>query len=279
MLDIVTVVFQDELPILQVQAESIDLYGQDMGIQTIFVVVNDDDSVADQIDSSWWGSLHNHVRIIPRSYFAHEFVKDGWLSQQVLKILASSLSTNQYSMILDAKTILVKPATIDLLFLDGKLAGGTWPIQKVFLTSARIVGELFNVTVDRNGGTSGVPFIFKNELVRGMIAEVESRTNTLFPKWFQDQGMVTEYILYVGYCKYLYGNLDNMYSYTLPYRVSNLCHSQVDIISDKLNEMAQSNMLTVSVHRRAWAVMTEEQKNSYKKLLVSRGIKTAGDLQ
>ena len=279
MLDIVTVVFQDELPILRVQAESIDLYCQDIGIQTIFVIVNDDDSIVDQIDLQWWGSLNDRVRIIPRSYFNCGFVDNGWVSQQVLKVLASSLSTNQYSMILDAKTIFVKPATVDLLFPNGKQAGGSYPIQEVFLTSARIVGELFNVTVDRNGGTSGVPFIFKNELIRNMITEIENRTKESFPKWFQDQGMVTEYILYVGYCKYLYGTLDDIYSQSYPYQVANLCHSQTGIIPNKLNDMAQSNTLTVSVHRRAWTAMTEEQQDTYRKLLTSRNIKTAGDLK
>jgi len=279
MLDIVTVVFRDELPILRVQAESIDLYCQDIGLQTIFVIVNDDDSIVDQIDPSWWGSLYDRIRIIPRSYFDCNFVDNGWVSQQVLKVLASSLSTNQYSMILDAKTIFVKSTTIELLFPNGKQAGGSYPIQEVFLTSARIVGELFNVTVDRNGGSSGVPFIFKNELICNMIIEIENRTKESFPKWFQDQGMVTEYILYVGYCKYLYGTLDDMYSQSYPYQVVNLCHSQTGIIPNKLNDMALDNTLTVSIHRRAWTVMTEEQKDTYRKLLTSRHIKTAGDLK
>ena len=279
MLDTVTIVFKEELPILKVQAESIDLYCQNIGIQTIFVVVNDDDQLVDQIDPSWWGSLSNCVKIIPRSFFNCEFVENGWVSQQVLKVLASSLSTNQYSMILDAKTIFVKPATIDLLFPNGKQAGGSYPIQEVFLTSARIVGELFNVTVDRNGGSSGVPFIFKNKLICNMIVEIENRTKESFPKWFQDQGMVTEYILYVGYCKYLYGTLDDMYSQSYPYQVVNLCHSQIGIIPSKLADMSQSKTLTVSVHRRAWAVMTQEQQDTYKTLLISRNIKTAGNLK
>ena len=279
MLDIVTIVFRDELPILKVQAESINLYCKDIGIQTIFVVVNDDDSVVDQIDTAWWGSFSDRVRIIPRSFFKYEFVENGWVSQQVLKVLASALSTNQYSIVLDAKTIFVKTATIDLLFPGGKLAGGTCPIQEVFKTSARIVEEIFNVVIDYNGGNSGVPFIFKNEIIRSMIAEIETRTGETFPKWFQDQGMVTEFILYVGYCKYLHGEMSNIYSLSNPYDAVNLCHSQIGIIPNKLLDMTNSCNLTVSIHRRAWAAMTTEQKNTYKNLLVSRGIKTAGELQ
>lgn len=59
----------------------------------------------------------------------------------------------------------------------------------------------------------------------------------------------------------------------------NLCHSQIGIIPSKLADMSQSKTLTVSVHRRAWAVMTQEQQDTYKTLLISRNIKTAGNLK
>jgi hypothetical protein len=114
MIDLVTVVFREELPILRVQAESIDLYCQDIGIQTIFVFVNDTVDLINDIDLAWWGSLSNRVRIVHRDQFGCLFVENGWVSQQVLKVLGSSLSENQFSMILDAKTIIVKSATLEL---------------------------------------------------------------------------------------------------------------------------------------------------------------------
>ena len=103
MIDIVTVVFRDELPILQLQAQSIDLYCRDIGVKDIFVVVNDTDSVADQVDPAWWGSMSQCVKIVPRQKFECNFVENGWVSQQALKMLASSMSTNTWSMVLDAK--------------------------------------------------------------------------------------------------------------------------------------------------------------------------------
>jgi hypothetical protein len=112
-----------------------------------------------------------------------------------------------------------------------------------------------------------------------MITEIENRTKESFPKWFQDQGMVTEFILYAGYCKYLYGTLDHVYSQIYPYRVINLCHSETGIIPNKLYIMTESNVFTVSIHRRAWTVMTAEQRDTYKKFLISCNIKTAGELK
>jgi hypothetical protein len=278
MLDTVTVVFKEELPILKVQAESINLYAQEIGIQTIFVIVNDDDNVVDQINLDWWGSFRDRVRIIPRSYFGCTFVENGWVSQQALKILASALSTNQFSMILDAKTIIVKKAVIDLILPGGNPIGGTHPIPEVFYPSARIIGELFGVTLTRNGGSSGVPFIFNNNIIRDMLVEIKSRTGQEFSDWFQEQGMVTEYLLYVGYNLYLHRSMDKFYSLTYPYTVANLCHNQTGIIEEKLIEMLEPDKLTISVHRRAWAVMNEKQRSTYKQILVSRGLTTAQEL-
>ena len=103
MIDIVTVVFEPELLVLQAQARSIDLYCQDIGIKNIYVIVNDADSVASQIDPAWWGSLQHLVTILPRRSFSAELVVNGWVSQQVLKVLGAATSYNTWCMALDAK--------------------------------------------------------------------------------------------------------------------------------------------------------------------------------
>ena len=49
-IDLVTVVFEPELPVLRAQAQSINLYCRDLGIKNIYVIVNDHESVADQFE-------------------------------------------------------------------------------------------------------------------------------------------------------------------------------------------------------------------------------------
>ena len=46
MLDFITVVFQDELPLLEIQARSFDQYLNPPDVNQIVVVVNDNDAVA-----------------------------------------------------------------------------------------------------------------------------------------------------------------------------------------------------------------------------------------
>ena len=86
MIDIVTVVFSEELPVLRVQAQSIDRYCAELGLKNIYVLVNDSDSVLDQIDKTWWGQYQDQVQIISRSVFSTSYVENGWVSQQILKI-------------------------------------------------------------------------------------------------------------------------------------------------------------------------------------------------
>jgi hypothetical protein len=279
MIDIVTVVFQEELPTLKLQAQSIDLYCQNIGIKNIYVVVNDHNHVVDYIDPLWWGSLSHTVKILPRSVFSTEFVDNGWLSQQVLKILASTVSYNTWSMILDAKTVITRPILLDYLFdKQHRLTVSYHPIADVFLPSRNIVNQLFDIELTHVAGPSGIPFFFHNNTVRSMVADVSRLVNQDFPLWFQQQGMLTEFILYTGYVYYRDHTLDQVYSIDSSFEVCNICHSEVSRADYKLDQMNNPEILTVSIHRNAWKQLTDQQKYRYQNFLITRGISRAQEL-
>jgi hypothetical protein len=281
MIDLVTVVFQDELSVLKVQAQSVDLYGQHIGIQNIYVLVNDDQQIADQIDTAWWGTLSDRVRIVPRNIFSAEFPENGWHSQQILKLLGSSLSYNRWSLVFDAKTILVQDIKLDRLFMpDGRMTWGHRPIQPIFEESQRITSELFQIDLKNILAPMGVPFLFDNQQVRGLIAEVEARTQTPFIEWFGSHGMLTEFILYSGYCQYRYGSLDVVAAGNLPtaYKVCNICHSEWQDFDRKLQAIINRRPLTIGVHRNAWCKLSRQQQQSYIDYLTEHGITKANIL-
>ena len=280
MIDIVTVVFEQEISILRAQAQSIALNCQRIGIRNIYVVLNDTETIAGQIDPAWWGPLASNVLIIPRTAFSTPFVEDGWLSQQVLKLLTASMSYNTYSMILDAKTLFVReldPATV--VDETGRILTGRCPIYPVFEPSKKIVEQLFEIELTEQLGPGGVPFIVHNDTVRMMIAENTLRTRTPFPTWFHQQGMVTEFILYSGFVKFLCGNLEVMYDRQNKLgSIVNVSHDETVHWLTKINQMNNRNTLTVSVHRGAWQRLTAQQRQEYRDLLLQRGIEAARDL-
>lgn len=277
MIDLITIVFKEELPVLQAQAQSVERYCQDIGIQNIYVVVNDEESVVGEIDAAWWGALADRVLIIPRSAFSTDYSSNGWLSQQVLKLMTAAVSYNTWSMVLDAKTIFVKPLQLnELLDAQGRPRVGQLDIYPVFERSRQIVNELFNIDLQKQLGPGGVPFVINNRAVRAMIAEVEQRTSTAFPEWFQAQGMLTEFILYSGYI-HLQDGFDKLYNVDV-YEVIpvNICHSEVAAFDRKFKNM--QNSLTVSIHRNAWTKLTAEQQQQYQHFLIDRGILAAWKL-
>ena len=112
MLDLITVVFQPEVSYLEIQARSIDHYFSQDQIKNIYIVVNDQDSVVDLVDRSWWGKFADRVVVYPYSVFGYKNRVGGWDHQQLCKLLAAARSTCEWSVVLDAKTFFVKPFSL-----------------------------------------------------------------------------------------------------------------------------------------------------------------------
>ena len=265
MIDLITVVFKDELETLKNQAQSIAVYGQN--IDTIFVVINDDFGTGSKIDRTWWGVWQERVQVVSREAFGNTWLDNGWLNQQILKLMTATISSNEWSMVLDAKTFFVKP----MLEFESKPAVGQLDIYPVFKPSQDIVNQLFDIELTKQLGPGGVPFIINTQATRDMVAWVEEHTHQDFVHWFQAQGMLTEFMLYSGWIQ-RQGGFDIMYNISKSdIHPCNLCHSEVASFDRKFNEMQSTD--TVSIHRHAWTQLTPEQQTKYTDFLVSRGIK------
>jgi hypothetical protein len=265
MIDTITVVFQDELETLKTQAQSLAVYGGNLG--TIFVVINEDTGLGSKIDRSWWGRFQECVQVVSRQAFGDVWCNNGWVSQQVLKLITSTISGNEWSIILDAKTFFVNP----MPSLDSKPAVGKLPVFSVFDPSRQIVNNLFNIDLDDMLGPGGVPFVINNQQTREMVNWIEWHTQQPFVEWFQNQGMLTEFILYSGWIQYKFGSFDSIYNTAVSAMIPcNVCHSEVPMFDTKFAQMPQAT--TVSIHRRAWTQLTAQQQTQYQEFLYNRGI-------
>jgi hypothetical protein len=266
MIDMVTVVFQDEIDSLRQQARSLDLYVDN--IQTVFVVINEDSNLEKQIDARWWGRWADCVKIVPRNCFGSNWSDNGWVSQQALKLVAASKALSNWSVILDAKTFFVKKVAN----IPDRPAVGLLPIHPVFEPSRQIVNQLFDITLEYQLGPGGVPFVMNTQQVQDMISWIEQQVDQPFDTWFQDQGRLTEFLLYSGWIQYRVGSLGRIYNTDHVDMVPcNLCHSEVARFEQKLSQMPTAT--TVSIHRRAWTQLADDQKIQYMDFLHSRGIK------
>jgi len=270
MIDICTVVFEPELPVLRLQARSIELHCQNLQPRNIFVMVNDQDTC--RVDPAWYGSMADRVQVVYRSQFGNQWSDNGWVSQQALKMLGSALSNNNWCMIVDAKTIFVRELAITDILVNGRVAVGSMPIYPVFEASRDITNQLFDIDLPAQLGPGGVPFFVEPHMVRSMIAYIESRTGQTFADYFQQQGRLTEFILYSGWVWHCDQTFDQRYDPHSRIVPVNLCHSEVAQADRKLTAMQAPDVVTVSIHRHAWSQLTDQQQQQYNDLLINRGI-------
>jgi hypothetical protein len=86
-------------------------------------------------------------------------------------------------------------------------------------------------------------------------------------------------MLYSGYLQYRFGGFDTFYNPECSFGVVNVCHSEVDQYDRKLEAMKNNDPLTVSIHRKAWSQLTDEQKQAYQHFLIDRRIICAWELE
>jgi hypothetical protein len=281
MIDILTVVFDEEIDILRVQAQSIDLYCDKLPIKNIWVIVNDRENVCAKIDPSWWGQFASAVQVIHRSRFGTDFHHNGWISQQYLKLKACTVSDSAWVMVIDAKSIFINAISSSNIFdMFGKVKSSYFEPPTLWHKALHNVDAFFNIKLNKFSGI--VPYFFEVDLVKQMINHIETQTNQPFDKWFQSFGEdgISEIILYSAYVKYRYGNLWRYYawSYVDGIKYSLLGSTENNnanavFVGEFLNGWPGSHM--VMIHRKCWTSLCDDNKNMYRCLLDQRGLTTA----
>ena len=259
MLDLITVVFREELPLLKIQAESIHQYISTQDINSITIIVNDTDDVADLIDTSWWQQHQDRVQIKCYSKWDYACRITGWENQQICKLLGAAESIAEWSMVLDAKTWFIRPLELTKLFSNGKPNTGFIPVMEVFNSSRQFVENLYNTKLDLVLGPGGVPFMFHTATVQELVNSIDNfveffQTNVKYPN------LVTEFHLYSGYVLHKFGSYETLYNKTQYYQVVNIADYEAPAFDVLFKTMSSKyNILTVSIHRRTYKDLVESQ--------------------
>ena len=260
MIDLLTVAFREELPILKVQAQSVERYGKYLESRNIYVIVNDDVEVCDLIDVNWWGELAPKVKILHRDIFSINkwhtgYSQSGWINQQLLKILGASISFNHWTYVLDAKTVLVNNAIKgELAFSPDMSRQKTLPIEGVWGDFQITLQDLFQIKLTRHIAPNGVPFLFHNNTVRDLISVVKKLIGgEQFHEWFLKIPRPSEFLLYAAYLEYRDGCIKdksitdptNNWTHVPEYHFINICHSQVDDYNNIMKTIFLINSKTI----------------------------------
>lgn len=108
---------------------------------------------------------------------------DGWHRQQILKLWASSISNNDYSIILDCKNFLIRDYTFDENFIDGKLLvplyGNSLSSDPNHLDNfqrQKTICDFFGLDAEETSIMFCItPFFFDNHIVKEMLDFIKNK--------------------------------------------------------------------------------------------------------
>lgn len=282
MINIISVVFKQELSYLKTQAKSIELYATSSDINAIIVVVNDSEDVLNLIDLNWYGVNASKVKLIhfseliSTSDLAVWNHRSGWHTQQLCKLLAASIADIDWNMIIDAKTFFICPLILaNVITPDNKAFSNPTPISHYFEGERDFIQQYFNIQLNNNYiGPGGVPFLMHTPTVKSMINYIKIRENSSLLEFFFKYP-VTEFLLYSGYVMYILKDYSSLYSTTQrpAVRVCNIADWDVPEFDSKIRSIIiHRDTLTMSLHRRGWQLLTDEQKTKWVELLNTKGL-------
>lgn len=270
MINLITVVYQKEIPYLEIQARSIAQYFHPFTISTITVVINDSKDVHELIDPSWYGILQSKLKVLHISELTDLPLTHNWDSQQLCKLLAAKQTNTKWSMILDAKTWFIRPVnTAEFITNDQqKVYTNIVPLSDQFKNEKDFIQDWFKVDFNNQMiGPGGVPFFMHTKTLQNMIEYHENYTGNRFDQFFNvhvaNPHRVTEFILYAGYVLYEHKSYSAIYNIQdkLQYQIYNVANWQLDHFDEILSQCrADSKALTFSVHRKTYPLLSEEQK-------------------
>ena len=276
MIDFITVVFRQELFYLEIQARSIEQYIDLNKIGTIFVVVNDVESVCSLVNTDWWGINQHKVKVIWAESFGRTDFLDGWASQQYYKLATANIADSKWSACLDAKTWFVRKLDFDLLFeQDGRVKLKSFPTIPVFRPAEKAVNEFFGIDSKQVIGPGGVPFLFNTEEMHLLVEYLEQRKTNLFEYFIQavqHPTLITEFMFYSGWIAYRHGDHSTLYSSDQYYTVTNIADFEVEDFENLFKKMLQEQNLTASIHRRVYPMLSRQQLETWVDFLRSKNL-------
>jgi len=280
---ILTVVFDEEINLLALQARSLARFFELTSVDKIVIIINgkqqlDVERRVHNIALQEYGTFSERVTIILADD-VHRFrhPEAGWQTQMALKLLAAPRVSTTWYLVLDAKNHFIRPASMRDFFADSGRALYTpdnfRSLRGHFLNSAKFFGVAPEELIESFFSPCTPSMLHRqsvlnmNEAVIGMTGKTTGELIVQFDVPY------TEFILY---SLYLY-SVGGFYSLYEPSFANTASIWQMDAIDDNsfANVLAQARnpaTLLFSIHRLAREVLTHEQRRQIGDLWCDMGL-------
>ena len=266
----VTVVFEEEISLLKLQARSISKFLDLSFVERIILVVNGRNQLAvfESITSKVlleYGNAAHLVKVISgHDVEPGALNESGWHSQQALKLAISAFITTDYYVALDSKNHFIKPASrLSFFSQDGKALYSEQDFRVLMSEHYRNSMKLFG-----NDGAAHInsslptttPFVFLTKAVREMREVLQTKGMVSFTEMVLHLPR-TEFLAYYSYLLYR-RSVDDLYVVGNSY-VATLWRMHVEdpgLFADALRHAKNDSVFVFGVHRYARQAMTFSQK-------------------
>lgn len=302
--DIVSVVFQKEIPLLRLQAISIREFFPAKNLGKILIVVNDIDEngCIDALKKMLpeYGDFETRVEIIRPDEIigtAHS-IRDkarrwrvehpilfsakkrrgwkgnsGWRCQQAFKLLAASRARSNYVLILDAKNWFTRVVnSADLVGDYGKPL--TYRFEPDSKQSAWVRASFSALGGIYDGGPvspSTTPCIYKRTFLVEAVDYLERALGPLDYFFARNRSGATEFMLLWAFSELKCGGWRNVFSEGLAPCLATFRSSNEDLIENRLNQLGNDDYFCAAIHRDSFQVFSDDQSQRLTESWVKKG--------
>lgn len=208
-LTFVTVVFDAEVRLLELQARSLSRFVDPSAIGAVIILDNSVRGLSSRqrgrLETAY-GALWPQVAIHRTRELIDAGSASGWRSQQAAKLSVASLITTPHYVVLDAKNHFTRSVdAAAFVGVDGRAHGAlhsyaTHPLRGSLERTLTYLGaeETRVLEAADSFPPTATPFVFDTELVRRMMSDVSDRSGRRFDEEFE-RAELLEFFLYSGW--------------------------------------------------------------------------------
>ncbi len=266
----VTVAYRDDYGLTRLQARSLGKYLDPRLAAEILIIENSSSGIPNDWQESLqseYRSLAGKVKILDAREITHIPEKmSGWFSQQILKLMVSTVvSTDQY-VILDGKNHLVHTLGRDFfetplgLIRSYLMSYENHPMRPFFENSLSYFGLNPNEYLNNFMPTT-TPFVLPTRLVRDLVHTVKIREGRPFPEAFVHGGYnKSEFFLFASYVLSLGKPLTDFYEFSGQRPPAIWPESSPSDCTAAIVDSEQRAAPFFAVHRRIFSKLSEDTR-------------------
>lgn len=214
-LSLVTVFFEAEIGLLELQAHSLARYHAAGDFDRIVVIDNTHAGVSrrtrERLERAF-GPWRDRVRFFRPDDLTALPTLPGWVGQQVLKLMAHREIESTHYLVLDAKNHWIQPTDLHTFIAPDGRARGASHTYRGHALEQRVSGVLSYLDVDPelwldHFSVTHTPVVLSRQVCADLIADVEKRSGLPFAQEFSRAGLL-EFPLYSGWIIARDGSLD-----------------------------------------------------------------------